>query len=154
MIDTLSQSAIDTYQRSGTYPVDLPCIAGMEAAGTVLAVGEDTLDVSVGDRVAYAGTIGSYAEQACVDASRLVPLPDGVDTETGAAALLQGMTAHYLSHSTYALSATDTALVHAAAGADLIVTGIALDAQAGEGRIFLNLSGGGGGQRCERTRGE
>lgn len=115
-VEAVGINYIDTYQRSGIYPVDLPCIAGMEAAGTVLDLGEGALDVSVGDRVAYAGTIGSYAEQACVDASRLVPLPDGVDAEVGAAALLQGMTAHYLSHSTYALSDTDTALVHAAAG--------------------------------------
>ena len=107
---------IDTYQRSGAYPVELPCTLGMEAAGTVSAVGEGVSAVAVGDRVAYAGTLGAYAEQACVDADSLVPLPAGVDFEIGAAALLQGMTAHYLSHSTYELGEGHTALVHAAAG--------------------------------------
>ena len=107
---------IDTYQRSGAYPVELPCTLGMEAAGTVSAVGEGVSAVAVGDRIAYAGTLGAYAEQACVDADSLVPLPAGVDFEIGAAALLQGMTAHYLSHSTYELGEGHTALVHAAAG--------------------------------------
>ena len=107
---------IDTYHRSGLYPVEMPCIPGMEAAGTVEALGEGVGGVAVGDRVAYAGILGSYAEYAAVEADRLVPLPDSVDFETGAAAMLQGMTAHYLSHGSYALKPGDTALVHAAAG--------------------------------------
>ena len=115
-LEAIGLNYIDTYQRSGQYPVDLPCIPGMEGAGTVVALGEGKTPVSVGERVAYAGAIGSYADYACVAADRLVPLPQGVEAEIGAAALLQGMTAHYLSHSSYALSPGDTALVHAAAG--------------------------------------
>jgi NADPH2:quinone reductase len=115
-IAAIGLNYIDTYHREGLYPVDLPCIPGMEAAGTVAAVGDGVDLVKVGDRVAYAGILGSYAEMAAVTADRLVPLPDSVDFETGAAAMLQGMTAHYLAHGSYALGQGDTALIHAGAG--------------------------------------
>ena len=107
---------IDTYHRSGLYPVDLPCVPGMEGAGTVLAVGEGVEGVAAGDRVGYSGVIGAYAELAAVPAGQLVPLPEGTGPADAAAVLLQGMTAHYLVTGTYALKAGETALVHAAAG--------------------------------------
>ena len=107
---------IDTYHREGLYPVDLPCTPGMEGAGVVRELGSEVSDFAIGDRVAYAGTMGSYAQLACVDAARLVSLPEGLDIEKGAAALLQGMTAHYLAHGSYPLSPGDVAIVHAAAG--------------------------------------
>jgi NADPH2:quinone reductase len=107
---------IDVYHRTGVYPLSLPLVPGMEAAGTVAAVGAEVKDVKVGDRVAWAMNLGAYAEQAAVTAWRLVKLPDGIDFQAGAAAMLQGMTAHYLTRSTFALKSGDTALVHAAAG--------------------------------------
>lgn len=115
-IDAIGLNYIDTYFREGLYPVDLPCTPGMEAAGTVAALGAGVTLFNPGDRVAYAGEMGSYAELAAVPAERLVPLPDEVDSEMGAAAMLQGMTAHYLAHSTFPLGQGHTALVHAAAG--------------------------------------
>ena len=115
-IEAIGLNYIDTYHREGLYPVDLPCIPGMEAAGTVTAVGEGVDLVKTGDRVGYAGALGAYAELAVVDAARLVPLPDDVSVELGAAALLQGMTAHYLAHGSYPLDKDDTALIHAGAG--------------------------------------
>ncbi len=107
---------IDTYQRGGLYKVTLPFVPGMEGAGEVLAVGPNVSEVAVGDRVAYAMTPGSYAEQSVVPAAKLVRIPEGVSTELAAAVMLQGMTAHYLSHSTYPLKEGDACLVHAAAG--------------------------------------
>lgn len=107
---------IDVYFREGRYTTLLPFINGQEGAGVVTAVGSDVTNVSVGDRVAYTGTLGSYAEYSAVPAARLVRIPDGVEFEQAAAAMLQGMTAHYLTHSTYKLQKGDTALVHAAAG--------------------------------------
>lgn len=115
-VDAIGLNYIDTYHREGLYPVDLPCIPGMEAAGTVVAVGAGVDQVAVGDRVAYAGVLGAYAELAAVDAGQLVPVADGVELETGAAAMLQGMTAHYLAYSTFPLDSGHTALIHAAAG--------------------------------------
>ena len=115
-VEAIGLNYIDTYHREGLYPVDLPCIPGMEAAGTVAAVGAGVDQVAVGDRVAYAGVIGAYAELAAVDAGQLVPVADGVELETGAAAMLQGMTAHYLAYSTFPLDSGHTALIHAAAG--------------------------------------
>ncbi|MCC7264307.1 MAG: quinone oxidoreductase [Candidatus Latescibacteria bacterium] len=115
-IEAIGLNYIDTYHREGLYPVALPCTPGVEAAGTVCAVGEAVHEVKVGDRVAYAGAIGAYAQQAAVPAARLVPLPAQVDFATGAAAMLQGMTAHYLVHGSYQLKQGDTALIHAAAG--------------------------------------
>ena len=107
---------IDTYHRSGVYPTELPFTPGMEGAGVVRAVGGGVEGVGVGDRVAWAFTTGSYAEQVVVPADRAVPVPDGVDDDVAVAALLQGMTAHYLTVSTYPVRSGDAVLVHAAAG--------------------------------------
>ena len=107
---------IDVYFRTGLYPAPPPIVLGNEAAGTVEAVGPDVTNVRPGDRVAYAMARGSYAEYAAVPAWQLVKIPDSVDFQTAAAAMLQGMTAHYLTHSTYALKAGDSCLIHAAAG--------------------------------------
>ena len=106
---------IDTYHRSGLYPLPLPTRLGVEAAGVVEAVGADT-DLSVGERVAYAGNLGAYAEASLVPASRLVKLPAGVADDQVAASLLKGLTACYLVTRTFALRAEHSALVHAAAG--------------------------------------
>lgn len=107
---------IDVYFREGRYPAQLPFVNGQEGAGVVSAVGADVSGVKVGDRVAYTGSLGSYAESAAVPADRLVKIPDQLDFNHAAAAMLQGMTAHYLSHSSYPLKPGDTALIHAAAG--------------------------------------
>src|ERR1051325_4510692 len=107
---------IDVYFRAGLYKADLPMTLGSEGAGVVEAVGPDVTEVAPGDRVAYAMSRGSYAEYAVVPAATLVRLPDGLDFRTAAAAMLQGMTAHYLTLSTYPLKSGDTCLVHAAAG--------------------------------------
>jgi len=107
---------IDVYQREGRYKVALPFVPGQEGAGTVTAVGGDVKSVKAGDRVAWTSVLGSYAEYAAVAADRLVPIPAGVTEQQAAAVMLQGMTAHYLSHDTYPLARGETALVHAAAG--------------------------------------
>jgi NADPH:quinone reductase len=107
---------IDVYFREGRYPAQLPITLGQEAAGVVTAVGADVRNVKAGDRVAYASVQGSYAEFAAVPAERLVIVPEGIDLKTAAALMLQGMTAHYLTHSTWPLRAGETAIVHAAAG--------------------------------------
>ena len=115
-LEAIGVNYIDIYFRSGLYKASLPFTPGMEAAGTVEAVGAGVTGVRAGDRVAYAPQFGAYAEYAVVPTDRLVPVPAGLDTRSGAAAMLQGMTAHYLVSSTYPLKAGDTALVHAAAG--------------------------------------
>ena len=115
-IEAIGLNYIDTYHRDGLYPVELPCIPGMEAAGTIARIGDGVEGVNVSDRVAYAGALGAYAEEAAVAVDRLVPLPDDISCEVGAAAMLQGMTAHYLAHGSYALGKDDTALIHAGAG--------------------------------------
>ncbi|MGB7759090.1 MAG: quinone oxidoreductase family protein [Bryobacteraceae bacterium] len=107
---------IDVYFRTGLYKADFPLTLGQEAAGTVEAVGAEVTEVAPGDRVAYCMTRGSYAEYAAVPAAQLVKLPDTLDFPAAAAAMLQGMTAHYLTHSTFPLKQGDTCLVHAAAG--------------------------------------
>jgi NADPH2:quinone reductase len=107
---------IDVYNREGRYKAPLPLVLGQEGAGTVIAVGSDVRDFAVGDPVAYTMTLGSYAEYAAVPAERLVKIPAGVSERDAAAAMLQGMTAHYLCHDTYPLKKGETALVHAAAG--------------------------------------
>jgi NADPH:quinone reductase len=107
---------IDVYFRTGLYKADLPFTPGMEAAGIVEAVGPEVTEVKIGDRVAYAMARGSYAEYAVVPAWQLIKIPDGVDSKSAAAAMLQGMAAHYLTHTTYPLKKGDTALLHAAAG--------------------------------------
>ena len=107
---------IDVYYRTGLYKAELPVTLGSEAAGTVDAVGADVTEVSPGDRVAYAMVRGSYAEYAVVPAAQLVTVPTGSISTLAAAVMLQGMTAHYLTHSTFPLSSGQTCLVHAAAG--------------------------------------
>ena len=107
---------IDVYFRTGLYKTDLPMSLGAEGAGTVEAVGAEVTEVAPGDRVAYAMARGSYAEYAVVPSAQLIKLPGAIDFATAAAAMLQGMTAHYLTHSTYPLKSGDTCLVHAAAG--------------------------------------
>ena len=107
---------IDVYFREGRYPAALPFVNGQEAAGIVAEVGSDVKNVQPGDRVAYTGTLGSYAEYAAVPAGRLVKIPEPLGFTEAAAAMLQGMTAHYLVFSTYKLQKDEIALVHAAAG--------------------------------------
>jgi len=107
---------IDVYLREGRYKAPLPFVNGQEAAGVVTEVGADVKTVKPGDRVAYAGPLGAYAEYAAVPAERLVPIPSGVSDRDAAAAMLQGMTAHYLAYDTFALKSGQIALVHAAAG--------------------------------------
>jgi NADPH2:quinone reductase len=107
---------IDVYFREGRYKAPLPLVLGQEGAGVVTAVGADVRSVKAGDRVAWSGPLGAYAEYAAVPADRLVPIPSGVTDQQAASAMLQGMTAHYLSHDTYPLKRGETALVHAAAG--------------------------------------
>jgi NADPH2:quinone reductase len=115
-VDAAGLNYIDVYFRTGLYKADLPATLGMEAGGSVVAVGPGVTTVKVGEKVAYTGVRGAYAELAAVPADRLVALPKGVSTRQGAAAMLQGMTAHYLACSTYGLRKGDTCLVHAAAG--------------------------------------
>ena len=115
-IEAAGVNFIDVYHRTGRYGGQLPITPGMEGAGKADALGPGVSDVKPGDRVAYAMQQGSYAEYAVVPAWKLVPIPDAIDTQLAAAVMLQGMTAHYLSHSTYPIQAGDTALVHAAAG--------------------------------------
>jgi len=107
---------IDVYIREGRYPTSLPFVNGQEGAGIVTDFGSDATTIQRGDRVAYTGVLGSYAEYAAVPESRLVKIPAELDFEQAAAAMLQGMTAHYLSHSSYKLQTGETALIHAAAG--------------------------------------
>src|SRR5690242_1549714 len=107
---------IDVYVREGRYPTPLPFVNGQEAAGEVTEVGNEVTTLQPGDRVAYTSALGSYAEYAAVPASRLVKIPDELDFEQAAAAMLQGMTAHYLVHSSYPLKRGETALIDAAAG--------------------------------------
>jgi len=107
---------IDVYHREGRYKVPLPFTPGQEGAGQVVAVGSDVKSVKIGDRVAWTAALGSYAEYIAVPADRLVSIPAGVSDQQAAAAMLQGMTAHYLAYDTYQLKRGETALVHAAAG--------------------------------------
>ena len=115
-IEAAGLNYIDVYFRTGANKVPLPFTPGVEGAGTVTAVGSGVTDVKVGDRVGYTGIIGSYAQLNVCPANRLVKLPDGLSFRDGAAAMLQGMTAHYLVGSTYPLKQGEACLVHAAAG--------------------------------------
>jgi NADPH2:quinone reductase len=115
-IEAAGVNFIDVYQRNGHYKVPVPFTLGQEAAGTVAAAGPGVADPKVGDHVAYTTVLGAYAEYAVVPADRVVTLPDGVSAKQGAAAMLQGLTAHYLATTTYALKPGDACLVHAAAG--------------------------------------
>jgi len=107
---------IDVYHRTGLYKLPLPFTPGMEGSGVVESVGTDVTEVQLGDRVAYAMAVGAYAELAVVPSRQLVKIPATMDFSSAAAVMLQGMTAHYLTHSTYAIQPGDTILVHAAAG--------------------------------------
>lgn len=115
-IEAAGVNFIEVYQRKGQYKLPLPLTLGGEAAGVVDAVGPGVTEVRVGDRVASSAMLGTYAEYAIVPVTQLVPVPAGVDLRTAAAAMLQGMTAHYLSHSTFPLHPNQTALIHAAGG--------------------------------------
>ena len=114
--DAAGLNYIDVYHRTGLYPQQLPFIPGVEGAGFVEAVGPDVAGLNLGDRVAYAGPIGSYAEERLIAADRLVKLPDAISTEAAAAMMLQGMTAHMLLRSVHRVQPGETILIHAAAG--------------------------------------
>ncbi len=125
-VEAAGVNFIDIYQRVGVYKLTLPLTLGLEGAGTVTAVGAGVTDVRVGDRVAWTSVPGGYAELCAVPADRLVKLPPGVTTRQGAAMMLQGLTAHYLTHSTFPLQQGQTCLVHAGAGGvGLLLTQIA-----------------------------
>ncbi|HEV2458175.1 MAG TPA: alcohol dehydrogenase catalytic domain-containing protein, partial [Ktedonobacterales bacterium] len=115
-LDATGINFIDLYTRTGQYKRELPLTLGSEGAGVVDAAGPGVTERRVGERVASASMEGAYAEYALAPAENLVPVPEGIDTRVAAAVMLQGMTAHYLSHSTYPLKAGETALIHAAAG--------------------------------------
>jgi len=134
-VEAVGVNFIDVYQREGVYPTSPPFVACSEGAGTVVALGEGAAHVGVGDRVAWAMTLGSGARYAALPAETLVRVPDAVDLETAAAVMLQGMTAHYLVTSTYRVEEGTTALVHAAAvreatggrGVDVAYDGVGKD---------------------------
>ena len=107
---------IDVYHRTGLYKQDMPFTPGVEGAGVVEAVGPDTTNVNVGDRVAYGGPIGGYAEVRLIQTDKVVKVPEGISSEQAAAMMLQGMTAHMLLRQVYRVQAADTILIHAAAG--------------------------------------
>jgi NADPH2:quinone reductase len=115
-IEAAGINFIDIYQRTGQYKVPTPFTPGMEGAGEVVEVGPGVTDVRAGDRVASASLVGAYAEYALAPADKLVPLPEGLDARQAAAVMLQGLTAHYLTHSTYPIRPGDQVLIHAAAG--------------------------------------
>lgn len=115
-VEAAGVNFIDIYQRTGLYSVALPAVLGQEAAGRIAGVGADVKQWHVGDRVGFVSVQGAYADSVVVPADRLVPVPKGVSTRDAAAALLQGMTAHYLTTDTYPLKKGDTCLIHAAAG--------------------------------------
>ena len=125
-IEAAGVNFIDVYHRIGLYPLPLPLTLGLEAGGTIAALGLDVFDWKIGDRVAYASVPGADAEYQAVPVARLVALPAGVTTRQGAGVMLQGMTAHYLASSTYSLGPGDTCVVHAGAGGvGLLLTQIA-----------------------------
>jgi NADPH2:quinone reductase len=125
-VEAAGLNFIDTYKRSGLYPMPLPFVVGQEAAGVVTAVGAGVADFRVGDRVATVSASGAYAQEVIAPAAQLVRVPAGVESKVAAAVLLQGMTAHYLACDTWTLKPGDTALVHAAAGGTgLLLTQIA-----------------------------
>lgn len=115
-VEAAGVNFIDVYQRNGLYPVELPYVLGLEGSGTVSWVGSGVDTLAVGDRVAWTGGPGSYAQYVAVPAEKLVKIPDAIDFPEAAAAMLQGMTAHYLAVDTYPIRKGDTVLIHAAAG--------------------------------------
>ena len=142
-IEVSGVNFIDTYFREGRYPATIPYTLGQEAAGTVVSLGPDIVgtpatNLRPGDRVAWCGIPGTYAELATAPTSRLIKIPDSLSTDRAAAALLQGMTAHYLAHSTYPIQPHDTVLIHAGAGGTgLLLTQIAKSLGA---RVFTTVS--------------
>jgi NADPH2:quinone reductase len=125
-IEASGVNFIDVYYREGRYPAPLPLVLGQEAAGTVAALGPEVTGFQVGDRVAWRGGSGAYAQLAVAPAAQLVRVPDGVSSEQAAAVLVQGLTAHYLAYSTYPIQPGDTVLVHAGAGGTgLLLTQVA-----------------------------
>jgi NADPH2:quinone reductase len=137
-IEASGVNFIDTYLREGRYPAALPFVPGQEAAGVVVEVGDGVSGFAAGDRVAWNGTRGTYAEYACAPASDLLPIPEGMSTEDAAAVLLQGLTAHYLAHSTYAIQPEDTVLIHAGAGGvGLLLTQMAKRVSKGQGATVI-----------------
>ncbi|HEY1745005.1 MAG TPA: quinone oxidoreductase [Granulicella sp.] len=137
-IEASGVNFIDVYVREGRYPAKLPLIPGQEAAGTVVEVGDGVTTVKAGDRVAWCSVLGTYAEYAVAPADRLVAIPEGISSEQAAAAMLQGMTAHYLSHSTYPIHKGDEVLIHAGAGGvGLLLTQMAKSLGA---RVFTTVS--------------
>jgi NADPH2:quinone reductase len=115
-IEASGVNFIDVYQREGRYKVPLPFVPGQEAAGVIAALGPEVSGFKVGDRVAWCHVMGAYAEYAAVPATMLIAVPEGVTVQQAAASMLQGMTAHYLAHSTYAIQKGDAVLIHAGAG--------------------------------------
>ena len=139
-IEAAGVNYMDVYQRTGMYPLERPFTLGQEASGTVVALGPDTGEVRAGDRVAYTGVQGAYAEFAAVPAERLVRLPDGVNIRQGAALLLQGMTAHYLATSTYPLKGSGGGVASCAALTSLLAT-LALLSSTGFASACCSTSG-------------
>jgi NADPH2:quinone reductase len=139
-VEACGVNFIDTYLREGRYPVVLPFVPGQEAAGTVAALGVGVTGFAVGDRVAFNGTRGTYAEFVCAPAGEVLHIPTGMSTEDAAAVLLQGLTAHYLAHDTYKIQPGDTVLIHAGAGGvGLLLTQMAKRLGA---RVFTTVSTG------------
>lgn len=137
-VEAIGVNFIDIYFREGRYPSPLPFIPGQEAAGTVVETGEGVTSVKPGDHVAWCGIPGTYAQFAVAPEGRLVGIPEGVSTVQAAAAMLQGMTAHYLSHATYAIRPGDSVLIHAGAGGTgLLLTQMAKMLGA---RVFTTVS--------------
>ncbi|MEQ9566274.1 MAG: quinone oxidoreductase, partial [Pseudomonadales bacterium] len=125
-VEAAGLNFIDTYHRSGLYPQNLPFTPGLEGAGTIAAVGEGVTELKVGDRIGWAGVLGTYAERHLIPADKAIPIPDGLETDTVAAVLLQGITAHYLATDTYPLKKGDNCLIHAGSGGvGLLLTQIA-----------------------------
>jgi NADPH:quinone reductase len=137
-VEAAGVNFIDVYVREGRYPAQLPLVPGQEAAGTVVAVGDGVTTVKTGDRVAWCSVLGTYAQHAVAPVDRLVAVPDGISSEQAAAAMLQGMTAHYLAHTTYPIRKGDEVLVHAGAGGvGLLLTQMA---KALGARVFTTVS--------------
>ena len=138
-VEAAGVNFIDVYHRTGAYPLQFPLVPGQEGAGVVVSVGPGVVEVAPGDRVAYAGVPGGYAELVAIPAGKVVPVPEGIPTKVAAAVMLQGMTAHYLATSTYPLKPGDACLVHAAAGGvGLLLSQIA---RIRGGRVFGTVSG-------------
>ena len=150
-IEAAGVNFIDTYHRTGLYPLNLPLTLGLEGAGIVNAVGAGVSDLAEGDRVAWKSVEGSYAEQVVADVAEVVKIPSDVATKTAAAVMLQGLTSHYLVNSTYPIQEGDTCLVHAAAGGVGLLLVQMAKMRGGAGywhHIYGRKSGSGTGRWC------